>query len=105
MVETETQQSVTEWAEATFGHVTNPSVIVDRTKIEIEELLGAVTSGDKVNIGKETADVIILLYRLLEIHGLKVDEVVNAKMAENRSRTGLAKGDGTGSHIKPDARD
>lgn len=95
----ETQQSVSEWAEETFGPVGDQSVLVKRAMTEMDELLEAVDTADKAEIGKETADIAILLYRLLEMNGLSLEQEVTAKMAENRIRQWVAKGDGTGKHI------
>jgi len=96
----ETQKSVTNWAEETFGAVTDQKILVQRATLEMDELLEAVTNKDTVEIGKETADVIILLMRLLENHNLDLSTEVTKKMQENRSRKWLPKGDGTGKHIK-----
>ncbi len=95
----ETQQSVSEWAETTFGPVADQSVLVKRAMTEMEELLEAVEAADIAEIGKETADIAILLYRLLEMNGLSLEQEVTAKMAENRLRQWVGKGDGTGKHI------
>lgn len=100
MAEIETQQSITEWAEITFGKVSKPEVLIHRAREEFSELEEAVASGEIQEIGKETADILILLYRLLQIHGINVDDAVTEKMQENRARKWQPKGDGTGSHIK-----
>lgn len=94
------QQSIVRWAKSTFGPVSDPLVLVQRAAIELEELQAAVRSGDSVEVGKETADVLILLYRLLYEFDLMVNETVESKMAENKRRTWRPKGDGTGSHVK-----
>lgn len=96
----ETQKSIASWAEETFGSVEDPAILVKRAKVELEELLEATEASDTREIGKETADVAILLYRLLELHGLSFEDEVSAKMAVNRARQWKPKGDGTGSHIK-----
>ena len=96
----ETQKSVAAWAEETFGPVTGHSVLVRRAMVEMEELLEATEAGDRIEVGKETADIAILLYRLMELNGLDLTEEVTKKMAENRARRWLPKGDGTGKHIK-----
>jgi NTP pyrophosphatase (non-canonical NTP hydrolase) len=67
---------------------------------EMEELLEATEAGDRTEIGKETADIAILLYRLMELNGLDLGEEVTKKMTENRARRWQPKGDGTGKHIK-----
>jgi NTP pyrophosphatase (non-canonical NTP hydrolase) len=96
----ETQASIANWAETTFGPVDNPSVLVERARIELDELLEAVAEGNTAEVGRETADIIILLLRVLELHGLDFQGELNAKMAINRERKWLPKGNGTGSHIK-----
>ena len=98
----EDQKSVTDWAEETFGPVSNHAVLVRRAMVEMEELLEATEAGDSTEIGKETADIAILLYRLMELNGLDLSHEVTKKMAENRARRWHAKGDGTGKHIKGD---
>ena len=95
----ETQRSMCDWAEATFGPVSAPVSLVDRAMLEMEELKEAVVAQDHAEIGKEAADVLILLYRLADQFGLDLDQEVAGKMAINRSRTWVQKGDGTGSHI------
>ncbi len=95
----ETQESVAEWAEETFGSVKDPSVLVTRAITEMEELLEAVQQEDITELGKEAADVAILLWRLMEQHGLDLTEEVTKKMQENRARKWAPKGDGTGKHI------
>lgn len=88
------------WAEQTFGPATDRAVLVQRADTELQELLQAVKDGNTAEIGKETADVVILLMRLLEQSGLTLSEEINKKMQENRARTWTLKGDGTGSHVK-----
>lgn len=95
----ETQQSVTEWAEATFGPVSDQKVLVTRAMTEMDELLEAVDKDDTAEVGKETADIAILLWRLMELRGLNLEDEVTKKMQENRSRRWKPKGDGTGKHI------
>lgn len=96
----ETQQSIAEWAEQTFGPVSDAAVLVDRAAIELAELREAVQNGDIQESGKEAADVTILLFRLMQQLGLDLDGEVTRKMTENRARRWRPKGDGTGSHIK-----
>lgn len=96
----ETQQSVSHWAEQIFGPIAEPAVLVRRAETELQELLQAVQDGNTEEIGKETADVVILLMRLLEQNGLSLSNEVDKKMQENRARKWIKKGDGTGSHIK-----
>ncbi len=96
----ETQASIAQWAEETFGPVGDYTALVDRAVTEMSELREAVSLNNTVEIGKETADVMILLYRLCALNGLDLQTEVNHKMSENRARKWRNTGDGTGSHIK-----
>ncbi len=98
-VRVETQQTMSDWAEATFGPVQDPKALWNRALLEMQELGEAVDHQDLSEIGKEAADVMILLYRLASQFDLDLDAELDAKMAINRSRTWSSKGDGTGSHI------
>lgn len=95
----ESQQSICDWAEKIFGLVADPRALVTRAMTEMKELDEAVVDRDLSEIGREAADVMILLYRLVDQFGLDLDHEVQAKMAINRGRQWSAKGDGTGSHI------
>ncbi|WP_235284952.1 MazG-like family protein [Thalassospira sp. HJ] len=88
-----------DWAEQIFGPVRDPASLVERASVEMKELGEAVEARDVSEVGKEAADVLILLYRLADQFGLDLDQEVQAKMAINRSRTWVSKGDGTGSHL------
>tara|TARA_R110002096_G_scaffold308305_2_gene502917 strand:- start:202 stop:516 length:315 start_codon:yes stop_codon:yes gene_type:complete len=95
----ETQKSVTQWAEETFGPARDHTVLVTRAMTEMQELLEAVADGNTPEIGKEAADVTMLLWRLMELNGLDLQTEVTKKMQTNRARNWAAKGDGTGKHI------
>lgn len=95
----ETQRSMCDWAEQTFGPVADPVSLVERALLEMQELGEAVDQRDIGEIGKEAADVLILLYRLADQFDLDLDQEVQAKMEINRSRNWVSKGDGTGSHV------
>jgi NTP pyrophosphatase (non-canonical NTP hydrolase) len=99
MSRTETQQTVTAWAEETFGPVSATTVLVDRAQLEMDELAEAVAGQDQQAVGQEIADILILLYRLATLHGCDIDEIVTTKMQINRTRRWTKKGDGTGRHI------
>ncbi|GHF21099.1 hypothetical protein GCM10017044_15030 [Kordiimonas sediminis] len=94
----ETQKTIADWANTAFGPVIDQTKLVDRAAIELTELREAVQAGQTNEIGHETADVLILLYRLLELNGLSVSQVLNDKMSINRQRTWERAGDGTGGH-------
>ncbi len=95
----ETQQTVAKWAQDTFGPVNDHKVLVTRAITEMQELLEAVENKDTAEIGKEAADVTILLWRLMQLTGLDLNEEVTKKMRENRTEKWAPKGDGTGKHI------
>ncbi|WP_421781522.1 dATP/dGTP pyrophosphohydrolase domain-containing protein [Kiloniella litopenaei] len=96
----ETQTTICDWAEKTFGPVKNANDLLKRAMLETTELSEAIAENNIKEIGKETADVVILLYRLLDQYGLDLNKEINEKMAINRARKWKSKGDGTGSHIK-----
>ena len=97
---TEDQWTIAGWGEETFGPVTHPEVLVDRARLEFDELREAVLQGDTREIAHEIADILILLYRVGTLAGCDIDQAVDEKMAINRARRWIRKGDGTGRHVK-----
>lgn len=95
----ETSRSIREWGDATFGKVSDLSALVARARGELDELDQAVKANDTTEIGREAADVVILLHRLVALAGMDLAAEVDAKMAINRARTWKAAGDGTGGHV------
>ncbi len=95
----ENQTSICRWADETFGPVADPVALVDRAMMEMQELREAVVTHDVTEIGLESADVMILLYRLVEQFDLDLKRQTDVKMEINRKRVWRAKGDGTGSHL------
>ena len=95
----ETSKSIREWGDATFGEVADLSALVARARGELAELEAAIRAGDRAEIGREAADVVILLHRLVALVGADLAEEVDAKMAINRARKWYATGDGTGGHV------
>lgn len=96
---TETSQTIREWGDTTFGAPTDLTVLVQRARVEMDELEQALREGDHAEAGREAADVVILLHRLAAIIGQDLNEQVDAKMITNRARKWKSKGDGTGGHI------
>lgn len=96
----ESQKSIAAWAEQVFGPVAEPVSLVKRAAIELDELTQAVRDQDAQEIGREAADVVILLSRLMHEYGLSLEEEVDKKMILNRERNWVSAGDGTGRHIK-----
>lgn len=95
----ETQTTITEWAEKTFGPAGN-SRLAARANKEMAELLMKVTAKfDDPGIPEEIADVFICLYRLASQHNVDVDDIVDAKMKVNRARKWEVDAHGCGQHI------
>ena len=95
----ETSQTIRKWGDDTFGEVKDLAALVRRASVEMDELMEALNSEDHDEAGKEAADVVILLHRLMGLIGKDLDEEVDAKMAINRNRIWNIAGDGTGGHI------
>lgn len=95
----ETSKTICEWGDAAFGKVADLSALVARARGEFDELEQAIRAGDRPEIGREAADVAILLHRLVALAGMELSEQVDAKMAVNRARKWRAAGDGTGGHV------
>lgn len=95
----ETSQTIREWGDATFGEVRDLAALVARARGEMDELEQALRDGDNAEAGREAADVVILLHRLVGLLGMDLNEQVDAKMQVNRARKWKAAGDGTGGHV------
>jgi NTP pyrophosphatase (non-canonical NTP hydrolase) len=96
---TETSKSICDWGDETFGKVSDLSALVARARGELDELDQAIRADDTAEIGREAADVAILLHRLVALAGMDLAAEVDAKMAVNRARKWKAAGDGTGGHV------
>ena len=102
----ETIESVSKWADETFGPST-PEATLSRSLDEIRELSHLVhpltmvlknqTEFDHPKLVEEAADVCITLYRYIY---LVEKEAINKKMVVNRLRKWKLNGDGTDQHIK-----
>jgi NTP pyrophosphatase (non-canonical NTP hydrolase) len=95
----ETQSSITQWGEETFGPVADLAALARRARTEMDELIEALEAGDHTEAKSEAADVLILLSRLAHMLGFKLSDAVNEKMEINRARKWTRAEDGTGSHI------
>ncbi len=95
----ETSQIIRKWGDAIFGAPQDLTVLVQRARAEMDELEQALREGDHEEAGREAADVVILLHRLVGILGMELSEQVDAKMVINRARQWKATGDGTGGHV------
>lgn len=97
----ETQKSISEWIEETFGAAGSNARVVARANEEMAELIKAVTiRDDHPDIPEEIADVFIVLYRVATRMGVDVAEEVDKKMGKNRARSWELDGTGCGYHHK-----
>lgn len=97
----ETQRTISDWAKATFGPVSSNMRVACRANEEMAELLRALSADDaNQKAVDEAADVVIVLYRLVDRLGADLMEAVNAKMAINRDRTWQQDGTGHGYHVR-----
>lgn len=94
----ETQSTIAKWGDETFGPVTNPVALARRASVEMDELIEALEKADIGEAERQTADVLILLYRLGATFGFDVADAIDAKMRVNRARQWIPAGDGTGRH-------
>ena len=96
----ETQTSVTEWADATFGTKQSNLSIATRANQEMAELLMCLTKDDRSpHAVEECADIVIVLMRLVDRAGCSLGEAIDAKMAINRQRVWRLDGHGHGYHV------
>jgi hypothetical protein len=99
----ETQESICQWAEESFGTPASRLSIAKRANMEMVELLDRLALDDNDSSGaEEAADIVIVLQRLFESYGTTQQEEVNKKMAINRSRKWIRSGTGHGQHVKED---
>lgn len=110
---TESQRSIVDWADWTFGPV-EPLVAGSRAASEMKEFISrlnialsdqeteqpALPFAHFGELCSEAADVVICLYRMVAGMGSDLGREVDRKMAINRRRRWKSNGDGTGQHIK-----
>ena len=102
----ETQQSISEWAEETFGPVGSNARVAARANEEMAELLRALTANDVDRKAvSEIADVFIVLYRLATRLGADIQLEIDRKMEINRVRKWNRDGSGHGYHVRDKWRD
>ena len=101
MIEHENQETISKWADETFGRVKNPISSITRVNKEIAELLHALETGnqDYNKLREELADIEIVLRRVATEFGCNLQEEVDRKMAINRQRKWKLDGSGHAQHI------
>ena len=97
----ETQHTICDWADKTFGYAGVDSSIARMVK-EVEELKAIKVTEwkDYDKVADECADILITLYRIMGVIGFNLHSCVDHKMEINRGRKWKSNGDGTGQHIK-----
>jgi len=97
----ETQSTISQWAQDTFGPSSSNLRIAIRANEEMAELLKAlIVKGLEDKAAEEVADVFIVLYRLATELGRDLHEDINKKMKINRARTWTLDGSGCAQHVK-----
>lgn len=94
----ETQQSITEWADTSFG-VADREATYQRMMKEIREMLHAHAEERWHGVAKELPDVYITLVRLATRLGIDLHAEVDAKMQINRARRWELDGMGGAQHV------
>lgn len=105
----EDQNSISEWAESTFGDITGPRAIT-RTNKEMAELLTIISMPvpairkpfiDKIR--DECADILIILFQVANVYRFDLMLAVDEKMKINRARKWKLDGTGCGQHIEEES--
>lgn len=109
----ETQETISAWADATFGEATSAARVAARANEEMAELIRHALAYDVPTVGpqhfreqqravaEECADVVIVLMRLCRNVGCDLLDEIEKKMAKNRARQWRMDGTGHGYHVKP----
>lgn len=98
---TESQDTISTWADETFGNAGSNASVAARANLEMAELIMALTNDDNDSKAlEEVADIVIVLYRLCARAGQPLTDAIDAKMAINRARKWRLDGHGHGYHVK-----
>lgn len=97
----ETQQTISQWANETFGPSGSNARVAARANEEMAELLRALTVDDNhPKAVEEIADIVIILYRVATRLGCDLHAEIDRKMAINRQRVWRQDGSGHGYHVR-----
>jgi NTP pyrophosphatase (non-canonical NTP hydrolase) len=91
----ETPETVTQWANETFGQATIQRQF-DRAMEEMLELEQAIRC-NPAKVAEEAADVVICLYRII---GTRNAQAIDQKMARNRARKWALDQTGCAYHVE-----
>lgn len=101
MFGSETQNSISRWADDTFGVAASNARVAARANEEMAELLRALTADDNhPKAAEEVADVVIILCRLATRLGIDLRTQVAWKMMVNRERKWKKDNSGHGYHVR-----
>lgn len=106
----ETQQSITAWADGTFGP-SHPAVIAARMNVEVAELVSGLSTVARLEVSdidpntldalrEECADVGVMLFQVCEKLGVDLQAAINYKMGVNRSRSWAKTASGHYQHVE-----
>lgn len=106
----ETQESITRWADDTFG-VKHPAEVAARMNVEVAELVAGLATVAAVPVAdmdqelvqelqKECADVFIMLAQVAEKLDVDLQTVVDYKMGVNRRRNWTRSPSGKMQHVE-----
>lgn len=97
----ENQQTISNWANETFGPAGSNARVAARANEELAELLRALTTDDDhPKAAEEVADTVIVLYRLAARLGIDLHAEIDRKMAINRTREWKLDRTGQGYHVR-----
>lgn len=97
----ETQRTISDWADETFGPAGSNARVAARANEEMAELLRALTADDEhPKAAEEVADVVIILARLATRLGVDLQQEIERKMEVNRERVWTKDGTGHGYHTR-----
>lgn len=97
----ETQESISQWANETFGVAGSNARVAARANEEMAELLRALTADENhPKAAEEIADIVIVLSRLATRLGVDMIEEIQNKMQINRSRQWSLDKTGHGYHVR-----
>lgn len=100
MIYLETQESISAWANSTFGPTGTNLRVAIRANEEMAELLQKLAIDDShPQMAEEVSDIFIVLYRLAQRQGFDIHEEIDKKMATNRRRKWKLDGSGCGQHV------
>lgn len=97
----ETQESITQWANETFGPPASNMRVAARANEEMAELLRVLSVDDHhAKAAEEIADVVIVLSRLASNLSIDLQEEIDKKMSINRQREWKLDKTGHGYHVR-----